>query len=245
MTLAIVIPTQNEEEQLPRLLHSLQKQTLQPDEIIVADADSTDSTVKVAESFGARVVEGGLPGPGRNRGADATKSELIFFLDADVDLVESDFLEKAVAEFELLNLDIATCDVLPIGGTKYDLFSHKVYNKYVRLLGRFHAHAPGFCILVKKELHEKLKGFDKTVIFCEDHDYAARGNKIGNFGFLNSVRIHVSTRRQERDGRFTMGVKYILAEIHILIFGPIRHNAFNYTFGYEKKEDYAREESTI
>ncbi|NBS41768.1 glycosyltransferase family 2 protein, partial [bacterium] len=96
--LTIVIPTKNEEADLPILLESIKKQTLQPKEVIVADANSTDRTREIAAAYGARVVEGGMPGPGRNRGAEAAKTDLILFLDADVELRDSEFLEKSVGE---------------------------------------------------------------------------------------------------------------------------------------------------
>lgn len=235
-TLSVVIPTMNEEDYLPRLLASVKAQTLQPIEVIVADAGSTDRTREIAESFGARVVKGGMPGAGRNRGAEASSGELIFFLDADVELKDLRFFEKAVTDFEALGLDIATADVMPIEGSAFDRFSHRVYNRYVRLLGKWRPHAPGFCILVRRELHDAIGGFDETVTFLEDQDYVSRGNKAGSFGFLpKHVRVYVSTRRQKRDGYISMYAKYILAEIHMLLIGPIRHDKFNYTFGHAKE----------
>lgn len=103
------------------------------------------------------------------------------------------------------------------------------------VFGSVHPHAPGFCILVRRSLHKAIGGFDETVQFCEDHDYANRASRKGSFGFLNSVRISVTTRRQERDGRLSVVLKYILAEMHLLALGPIRHDRFRYGFGYNKK----------
>ncbi|MFH1712483.1 MAG: glycosyltransferase [Patescibacteria group bacterium] len=241
-TLSVVIPTKNEEEFLPRLLRSIKQQSLQPKEVIVADANSDDRTREIAAAFGAKIVDGGMPGPGRNRGAEAASGDLIFFFDADVELKNENFLKTAVEEMAWRNLDVVTADVVPIEGNKYDDVSHQIYNTYVRLWGRFHPHTPGFCILVKKDLHQRIGGFDETVTFLEDHDYAYRSNKTGRFGFLSDAKIHVSTRRQERDGRFSMATKYLLAELHYFTLGPIRHNAFNYTFGYPKKQKYGGKE---
>ena len=233
-SLSIVIPTKNEEKYLPELLESIQKQTLLPDLIIVADAGSIDQTVQIAKEHGCRVVEGGLPGPGRNAGAKAADTDIVLFLDADVVLKKKTLLEDAVQEFEEKKYDIATADVKPLEGGSYDEFAHDMYNKYVRLWGDKHAHAPGFFLMVRKSLHDRIGGFDETVVFCEDHDYACRGNREGEFGFLDSVTVTVSTRRLDRDGRLNIAVKYILGELHILAIGPIRHHAFNYTFGYKK-----------
>ena len=234
-TLSIVIPTKNEEEFLPRLLRSIKLQSVQPLEVIVADAGSTDATEKIAKQYDAKIVEGGMPGPGRNRGAEAAEGDLIFFFDADVELLDKDFLKNAIKGFEFKKFDVATVDVMPLDGNKYDVFSHHVYNRYVRLLGTRHAHAPGFCLLARRAFHGKIGGFDEAVVFCEDSDYAQRACKQGRFGWLSDINIHVSTRRQERDGRLSMGVKYIFAELHMIFIGPIRHHKFNYTFGHSKK----------
>lgn len=233
--ISLVIPTKNEKDFLPDLLQSLKEQTLTPHEVIVADAQSTDGTPEIARSYGARVVLGGMPGPGRNCGAAAATGDILLFLDADVILPQKDFLEQGCKEFIERKLDIATADVLVTEGKPYDKVTHEFYNAYARLWGSVHPHAPGFCIFVRKSIHDAIGGFDETVQFCEDHDYAHRASKVGSFGFLNTVRIGVTTRRQERDGRFAMGLKYVLAEMHVLLLGPIRHDKFKYGFGYDKK----------
>ena len=90
MRVSIVVPTKNEEAYLPILLASLRGQTFQDFEIIVADAHSTDRTREIALQAGAKVVDGGMPGPGRNRGAAVAQGEIIFFFDADVILRHPD-----------------------------------------------------------------------------------------------------------------------------------------------------------
>lgn len=235
-TLSVVIPTKNEERYLPNVLDALRRQSFQPKEIIVADAWSNDNTRELAERAGAKVVDGGLPSAGRNRGAAASKGELIFFFDADVIIDDEQFLEKAVVEFTEKQFGIASCDLGVVGGNFYDVATHHFYNFYARLLGSIHPHAPGFCILVKRSVHEAIHGFDEEIVFCEDHEYAGRAAKAGKFGFLDSVKIFVTTRRQERDGRWSMGIKYVLAEFHLMLIGPIRHNKFKYGFGYDEKK---------
>lgn len=231
--LSIVIPTKNEEAFLPRLLASIRAQTLQPSEVIVADAWSTDRTREVAASFGARVVDGGMPGPGRNRGAAHARTEYVLFLDADVELDDERFLEQAVASMKERGLDLATCDVFPQSDAVLDHVMHGAYNRYVRALGSAFPHAPGFCMLVRKSVHDAIGGFDESVTFCEDHDYARRAARVGSFGFL-PFKVPVSVRRLDRDGRANIALKFMLAEIHLAVLGPIKHDLFNYSFGHGK-----------
>ncbi len=233
--LSIIIPTKNEEHFLANLLESIQNQTVQPNEIIVADAKSTDRTREIAKEFGAKVIEGGLPAFGRNAGADEASSDVLLFLDADVELRDEQFLEKSLKEIEERDLGLATCDVFPLSDKYIDHFMHKAYNSYVRAWGSMFAHAPGFCMFVQKELHNKIGGFDETIQFCEDMDYAQRISKISTFGFLRSTRIPVSIRRLDRDGRMKIAIKFMMAELHLVLLGPIKHDKFNYTFGHSKK----------
>ena len=235
-SLTVVIPAKNEESYLPKLLASLKRQTVQPEAVIVADAQSTDKTREIAKQFGAMVVEGAMPGVGRNRGAAVATSSLILFLDADVELTDATFIERALKEMEKRGLDAATCEIEPMEAGKVDKFMYGAYNRYTKALQHVFAHAPGFCIFARRAIHEQIGGFDESITFCEDHDYVQRAAKVGRFGILN-VRIPVSIRRSKRDGRLQVACKYVLAELHLVTVGPIRHNFFHYTFGHEKKDE--------
>lgn len=233
--LSIVIPAKNEEAYLPLLLASIKTQTMQPKEVIVADANSNDRTREIARNFGCRVIDGGMPGPGRNRGAEVAAGEYLLFLDSDVQLLDEYFIEHAVGELKERKLDFAACDVVPLSQKRIDRIAHKFYNHYARIAEPLFVHAPGFCLFARREKHNAIGGFDETIKLCEDHDYGNRGSKAGKFGFLKSVSVPVSIRRLDRDGRLNIAVKYVLSELHFLTLGPIRHDKFNYTFGYDKE----------
>ncbi len=238
MHVSVVIPTKNEEHYLPRLLSSLREQTLTDFEIIVADAWSTDRTRDIATSVGARVVDGGLPGVGRNRGADVARGTYVFFFDADVALPHPFFLEDCLREIQERNLDVATCRVRALDGHTIDHMMHGAYNAYTLVTERLLPHAPGFCLLVRREAHEKNHGFDEEVVFAEDHDYVRRAKHAGfAFGILRKHKIDVSLRRLHKDGRMHTAVKYVFAEIRMLTVGPFKHRTpFAYEWGKFKKE---------
>jgi glycosyltransferase involved in cell wall biosynthesis len=235
-TLSIIIPTMNEEDYLPILLTSLKAQNYKPLETIVADAHSTDRTREIAREAGAKIVEGGMPGAGRNNGAEVARGGVLLFLDADILFPDKTFLEKVVKEFEERRLGIATVSIAPIQSGRVIRFAHDVYNFYLRLAGSRRPHAPGFFILVKRDIHEQMKGFDESILYAEDQDYAVRAAKIGAFGFLSrDLIIQVSTRRIKRDGILKTLAVNIFAEIYMLFLGPIRTDIFKYRFGYKKK----------
>lgn len=87
---SIIIPARNEEQNLPRLLASIAASAARPVEIIVVDDGSTDNTVSVALSFGAKVLTSAQPPTGWtgkswacHQGAQRAVSDLLLFLDAD------------------------------------------------------------------------------------------------------------------------------------------------------------------
>lgn len=94
---SIVIPTLNEENYLPLLLSSIQNQTYEPIEVIIADS-SSDSTPGIARDAGATVVsvEELNISLARNEGARAAQGDILIFCDADC-ILANDFVERLVA----------------------------------------------------------------------------------------------------------------------------------------------------
>lgn len=236
MELSIIIPTLNEENYLSLLLESIKKQNFERGyEIIVSDADSRDRTLEIAGDYGCKVTKGGLPAKGRNEGAKVAKGEIFLFLDADIILPTPLFFKKTLEEFEKRNLSIASFPLI-IQGNKFDKFFFGIYNLWANLTQNFFAHASQ-AILVKREIHQKIGGFDKEIRLGEDHIYAREGNKYGKFGFLKNETILASARRLERDGRIVTYLKYFLAGFYMTFFGPVKSDIFNYKFGHYFKKN--------
>jgi glycosyltransferase involved in cell wall biosynthesis len=229
--LSIIIPTFNEAKLLPDLLKSLKKQTYRDFEIIVSDNHSSDNTRFLALKANAKVVDGGLPAVGRNNGAKIAHGEWLLFLDADV-ILPPDFLEKAIKEIKESALAAASCLIIPLSERKIDKILHGIVNLYFRATKKFFPHAPGFCIFSQKRVHQLVGGFNERIKLAEDHDYVSRISKLEKFSFLRSIQIPVSVRRLDKDGRFNISAKYLAVEAHLILFGPIYSNIFNYKFGH-------------
>ncbi|HTU29381.1 MAG TPA: glycosyltransferase, partial [Solirubrobacteraceae bacterium] len=90
LTISLCMIVKDEEQMLPRCLEAIRPAV---DEIIVVDTGSTDATMEIARSFGARVIEcpwtGSFAEP-RNVSFDAATSDWIIYLDADEVLVAED-----------------------------------------------------------------------------------------------------------------------------------------------------------
>ena len=104
MKVSVVVPVRDEEDSIRELLDSLLAQTRPPDEIVIADGGSVDSTPQIIEEYvrrGAplRLVRSpaALPGRGRNLGAAQASFEWLAFTDAGI-RVANDWLEALVAK---------------------------------------------------------------------------------------------------------------------------------------------------
>jgi 4,4'-diaponeurosporenoate glycosyltransferase len=95
-SVCVIIPAKNEENSLPVLLASLQRQDLVGTEIIVVVDESDDRTREVAEARGVKTI---LAGPRPEgwfgkpwacyQGALTAKGDILLFLDADTQLEEN------------------------------------------------------------------------------------------------------------------------------------------------------------
>jgi glycosyltransferase involved in cell wall biosynthesis len=237
-TLTVVIPALNEAERLPLLLDKLAAQTRKPGQIVVADAGSTDGTRELAKDRGAQVVDGGKPAAGRNAGARAATGDLILFLDADVDVDES-FVADALDEFSERGLVVASAYVEPLEQDLRNRFAIEVVNYYLEVMQYVAPHAPGFCILVQRGVHEAIGGFDEEVVLAEDHDYVQRAADLGRFRMLRSVPARTSMRRIEKEGLVRLAFKYLYCEMYVVTGHKIHEVPFDYEFASFGPKDRA------
>jgi tetratricopeptide (TPR) repeat protein len=88
--LSLVMIVRDEEEMLPRTLEAIKPAV---DEMIIVDTGSTDSTIEIAKSFGATVIEREWTGSfsdARNASLEAATGDWFIYLDADEVLVSED-----------------------------------------------------------------------------------------------------------------------------------------------------------
>ena len=229
--LSIIVPTLNEQRYLPRLLKSIVSQSFKDYEIIVCDSHSKDDTVKIARTFGCKILAGGSPAAGRNAGARKAKGDLLLFLDADILFPNSSSLHRMISEFERKKLAIATTKITPRSERRIDKFLHEFVHVYFKVLQKIKPSGGGYCILVKKSIHDAIGGFDEKLVFAEDHDYIYRASKKGKFAILDSVRMIVSVRRLDKEGRLNLIRKYALIELYRFANKRIEHKFVPYDMG--------------
>ena len=233
MKIGIIIPTYNEEEYLPKLLESIKMQGFTDYEIIVADADSNDNTREIAKEYGCIVVDGGLPGIGRNNGAKVAQGELLLFLDSDLELTE-DYLKNVIEEFEEEDLGIAITQMTPLSEKKRDKYLHELANWFMIAVENIKPHGAGcYGIISKKELHDECNGFDEDLTFGEDTDYIERLAEISQFKVLRHAKIGVSTRRLEEEGLYTLLKQYGRSTVNDFRGKRTSAEELDYNFGHD------------
>ncbi len=216
---SIIIPAKNEEKLLPKLLESIKKQTVKPQEIILADADSKDRTVEIAEGYRVEVIEsGGKPGIGRNRGAQRAITDIFFFMDADTYFLEKEDLYEIYRKFLKSNYDLASCyfkmsakdDGLKSKITQLAFNSFKWFVN--RKIGKFFKADFATFLIAKKDPFERVNGFDETLEYLED---AQLVRKMIRIGYAHGVLKHKigTTFNDVRKGRKTSVLKEIIGVI--------------------------------
>ena len=232
MIISIIIPTYNEEDYLPNLLDSIKRQNFDGYEVIVADANSTDRTLEIAESYGCIVVDGGLPAVGRNNGARVAKGEYLLFLDSDLELTD-DYLRNVLYEFRMEHLGIAITKMKPMSDKIEDKIFHDFANYFMIGVENIKPHGAGcYGIITKKSLHDECGGFDESLTFGEDTDYIERLAEKERFKVLRNAKIGVSTRRLEEEGIETLIRQYGKSTVNDFLGKRTDAADLNYNFGH-------------
>lgn len=107
MKLTVVIPTLNEEIDLPRTLDSVKF----ADEVIVVDSGSTDETIKIAKAMGARVVEHAFTSYSNQRNFCDSLVDTGWILSLEADVV----IPKRLAEEIRSSIENTGCEAFYLG----------------------------------------------------------------------------------------------------------------------------------
>jgi len=232
--LSIIIPTLNEEKYLPQLLDSIKMQDFSDYEIIVSDAGSTDRTMEIAKKYGATTLiftSIKHPSAQRNEGAKIARGDILLFLDADTVLTPG-FLARSLKEFNDRKLSGAAFYIkFNPNRWQYNLFSFFANAACFLKQKSKHAAAIGAAILVKRDAHIDIKGFDLAVALSEDCDYCSRLSAKYKFRMLNNCHLLYSARRIEKEGFIKVGLKWFLMGLFTIFNKRIKKNIVKYDFG--------------
>jgi SAM-dependent methyltransferase len=221
--LSVVIPARNEEHLLGGTLDATlaAAKTLGPAavEIVVVDNDSTDRTVEVARSRGARVrvISSTRHGAAcaRNDGARAARGGVLVFVDADT-LVPPEALERVVAH--CARGDGAGIVAL---GDRDGGFSARAWWSFwnaVRRLPLARAKAMSAFMFSTREVFDRYGPFDEEVEIGEEWPILAGlyRDAPGKLRYDRSIVCKTSSRRMDlqRLGYLRVSAHYLWAIVH-------------------------------
>jgi len=198
--ISVVIPCYNQGQFLSDAIKSVLAQTWKRVELIVVDDGSMDNSSSIAQQFPTvrcvRQAHKGL-GAARNAGLALSAGEYIAFLDADDRLVPCAL--KLGAEYLSKHPDDAFVhgDFRPIGedGTAIGAVDSlgSTLSGYVGLLQKNYIAMHG-TVLYRREIIQRLGGFNPLLEACEDYELYLRIARAHRFGYhrhlIAEVRHH-------------------------------------------------------
>lgn len=212
INVSIIIPCKNEQGYIGKLLSSLEQQHLsQSFEIIIADANSTDNTLNIVNSYyvklpNLKVIQGGLPSVGRNLGAKEAKGHTLLFIDADAYFKDTNLIRHSVRVFNKRKLDLLGC-YLNIEDNWFVKLIYFFCNIIVKLSKFDKPFVVGTYFMIDKNKFFELGGFDETLMHCEDYFLSKEVNSK-KFSLFDGY-VYTDDRRFKKFGYMNMVMYFI------------------------------------
>lgn len=211
--LTIIIPSKNEETNIEQLLYEIADQGLHGVKVILADANSSDNTRKVAakaaKSFGLNleIIDGGLPAKGRNEGAKISSSEWLLFLDADITFTRKAKINRIFSEnrndYKLISSTPVMRERDLLGS--FLMFINKISTVW---LSKREPFAVGGFTLVRRDHFLDKGGYDESLKHTEDWVFSRKtdpedfllipglitqdNRRFKKFGYFKMIRLMLS-----------------------------------------------------
>lgn len=228
MNCSIVIRAFNEERHLGRLLEGIAHQTLKDVEVILVDSGSADSTVSIAESFGARIVRIAADeftfGRSLNYGVRAATREFVVIASAHVYPVYPDWLECLLRPFA--DEKVAVVYGKQRGAPAGKFSEHQIFQQWFPDADVPRQPSP-FCnnanAAIRRGLWE-MHPYDETLTGLEDIEWAkwaqSQGLEVAYAAHAEVIHVHNETPRgvYNRYRREAMAFKRIFPEAHFNIY---------------------------
>ena len=198
---SVIIPVFNGEKYLAEAISSVLAQTLKPEEIIVVDDGSTDSTAEVVKKYHGSVHYSYQSNKGaaaaRNAGLKVAKGDFFSFIDAD-DIWVKDKSEKQMRLFEQHpEAEIIIGLLMPVSAKApgWDISKLAKKNLLLPSLGSS---------LIRKTVFEKIGNFDEQLALAEDTDWFFRARESGITVFVQNeivqyYRIHDKNSTRDKN----------------------------------------------
>lgn len=176
----VIVPCHNAAKTLRRCLTAVLAQSRRPGQVVVVDDASDDASASITESLGCtviRVAPNRGPAAARNRGAAEATGEVLFFLDADIELAP-EALARA-AEVLAADPDVGLAQGVYAAEPMIDDGPVERYKTLFEHHWRTRAAGRGGATLfaltaIRAEVFKAAGGFDESLRSGEDVDLGSR-----------------------------------------------------------------------
>ena len=205
--ISVIIPTLNEERNLPSLLAALQRETA-AHETIVVDGGSRDGTIRVARLHGVRALHS-PPGRGIQicAGVREAVGNVFFFLHADTTFPAGGLAridETLASHPEVIGGNFR---LLFDGDTSFSRWLTGFY-AFIRRLGFYYGDSG---IFVRRSVYDRMGGM-RPIAVMEDFDFVRRLERMGRTCCIAEPPLVTSSRRF--DGRHPAAIVYGWIKVH-------------------------------
>lgn len=204
MKITFIATVFNEEKNIDKFLESIKNQTKKPDEIVIADANSSDKTQILIEDFfnknkklnGKLLIEKGNRSVGRNIAIKNSVFEIIAVSDAGC-VLDKNWLLEITEPFEKnKNKDVVAGFYKPIAKNIFE----KCLSTYTCVMedkiDSLNFLPSARSIAFKKNIFEKVGGYPEYLNTCEDLIFAKKLKKIGAKFYFNKNAMVYWTQRK-------------------------------------------------
>jgi len=187
---SVIIPTYNSEKTLVKCLESIKNQTYKNIEIIIVDRFSKDKTVEIAKSYNVKVFQlNAERSRAKNFGLKKVAGKYVCFIDSDMELTKNVIKESV----NLIEKDEKIGGIIIPERSVGEYFWARVRDFERSFYAETEIESARF---FRKDLAEKVGGFDEYIIFFEE---STLPQKIEMLGYNVKARINAEILHHEED----------------------------------------------
>lgn len=210
MKISFVTTVYNEENTIEQLLFSLSQQTRKPDEIIIVDAGSTDSTLSVISNFQPALPAGRFPiskknvkilikkgnrAVGRNEGIKRANGDIIVVSDAGC-LLHKDWTERITKPFADRSIDVVSGFYLPVARSVFEKCLATYTCVMPDRIDKKNFLPSSRSVAFRKSAWKHLAGYPEYLDTCEDLVFAKNLRRTGaKFAFVRNAIVYWPQRK--------------------------------------------------
>lgn len=191
--ISVIIMTLNAEKYIKNIIDMLKKQTIVPNEIIVADSQSQDRTVDIAKKNNAKIISIKRKefdhGGSRDFALRESMGDYVLFLTQDAEIGNEKYVENIIRPFND-NKVAMVCgrQIAKKDATSYERLIREFNypdkrmtktNEDIKKLGIKAYYMSDVCSAYRKDIYLKIGGFEHPILTNEDMLIAAKALKNG------------------------------------------------------------------